>query len=385
MKIYEICVVGAGASGLMFASLAANRFDVIIIDSNKILAPKLKISGGGKCNITNVYCGVENYFCDSKFIEPALLNFSNNDLIEFCHYNDVDTNETKRVVDGQIFCRNSSFLIEMLRKKISNVSLLNATKVLNATKHGDVFEIDLGSSKVVARRLVVASGGVSYPELNASSVGYEIAKKFGHKIIPTVPALVGFTVQSEEFWFKGLSGISIDAKMQIGEKSFEGGLLFAHKGISGPVVLNSSLWWQKGKISINFCPKIKNLYTHLQKNKDKNISNAMNLPKNFMKAFLNKIKIDDKKIAELQQLEIEKLSIIQKYEFSPAGTFGFSKAEVTRGGVCTDEVDPFTMMSKLEPNLYFLGEVLDVTGELGGYNLQWAFSSAKICFDNFGK
>lgn len=385
MKIYEICVVGAGASGLMFASLAANRFDIIIIDSNKILAPKLKISGGGKCNITNVYCSVENYFCDSKFIEPALLNFSNKDLIDFCNFNGVDTSEIKRVVDGQIFCRNSSFLIEMLGEKISNALLLNSTRVLSVVKLGNVFEIDLGSSKVVAKNLVVASGGVSYPELNASSIGYEIAKKFGHKIIPATPALVGFTVQSDEFWFKSLSGISIDAKMQIGKKSFEGGLLFAHKGISGPVVLNSSLWWQKGKISINFCPKIKNLYAHLQKNKDKNISNAMNLPKNFMKAFLNKIKLDDKKIAELQQLELEKISIIQKYEFSPAGTFGFSKAEVTRGGICTDEVDPFTMMSKLEPNLYFLGEVLDVTGELGGYNLQWAFSSAKICFDNFGK
>lgn len=385
MKIYEICVVGAGASGLMFASLAANRFDIIIIDSNKILAPKLKISGGGKCNITNVYCSVENYFCDSKFIEPALQHFSNNDLIDFCNFNGVDTREIKRVVDGQIFCRNSSFLIEMLGEKISNALLLNSTRVLSVVKLGNVFEIDLGSSKVVAKNLVVASGGVSYPELNASPIGYEIAKKFGHKIIPATPALVGFTVQSDEFWFKSLSGISIDAKMQIGEKSFEGGLLFAHKGISGPVVLNSSLWWQKGKISINFCPKIKNLYAHLQKNKDKNISNAMNLPKNFMKAFLNKIKLDDKKIAELQQLELEKISIIQKYEFSPAGTFGFSKAEVTRGGICTDEVDPFTMMSKLEPNLYFLGEVLDVTGELGGYNLQWAFSSAKICFDNFGK
>lgn len=385
MKIYDICIVGAGASGLMFASLASNIFDIAMIDANKILAPKLKISGGGKCNVTNVFCGVENFFGDSKFIAPALQNFSNSDLIAFLRQNGVETNEVKRVVNGQIFCKSSTNLIEMFRAKIDKVSFFNCAKVLGAVKNGDLFEIDLSGQKICAKKLIIASGGVSYPELNATSIGYEIAKNFGHTICAISPALVGFTVQSDEFWFKALSGISIEAQMKIGDKIFEGGLLFAHKGISGPVVLNSSLWWKKGKMAINFAPKIKDLPKHLQKNKDKNISNALNLPKNFMKAFLEKIKLQDKKISQLDLKEIATLCTIQNYEFSPAGTFGFSKAEATRGGVCTDEINAYTMQSNFAPNLYFLGEVLDVTGELGGYNLQWAFSSAKICFDNFGK
>jgi len=195
----------------------------------------------------------------------------------------------------------------------------------------------------------------------------KVASNFGHTIVKTAPALVGFTLQKEQFFFKELS---------VGEHLCKGALLFAHKGISGPAVLDASLYWEKGKIEIDFLPKFswKNL-----KSSKKQISSILPMPKRVTKAFLLQFGMDDK---SGYQCSLEELSILQtlhRYTLAPAGTFGYSKAEVTKGGVCTDEVDGKTMMSKKCEGLYFVGEVLDVTGRLGGYNFQWAFSSAYVC------
>lgn len=217
---------------------------------------------------------------------------------------------------------------------------------------------------------------MSYATIGASSIGYEIAKSFGHSIVTPAPALVGLTVQKDQFWMKKLSGISFNAKLSVADKVLESDLLFTHKGISGPVVLSGSLYWQKGKISLDFLPN-SDLKKLLDKKVKKQISSQIPLPKRFMTEFLESLHVEDNPVYKLTQDEIEKLQVLKHYEFAPAGNFGFTKAEVTKGGVNTDEVDALTFESKLQKDLYFIGEVLDVTGELGGYNFQWAFASAK--------
>ncbi|RUM74355.1 MAG: aminoacetone oxidase family FAD-binding enzyme, partial [Sulfurovum sp.] len=222
----------------------------------------------------------------------------------------------------------------------------------------------------------VASGGLSFPRLGASDIGYRIATHFGHSITRTAPALVGFTVQKEQFFFKELSGASTDVRITVGDQRCSGALLFAHKGISGPAVLDASLYWEKGMIEIDFLPDV-SLDQH--KGSKKNISTLLPLPKRITKAFLLQLGLEDKPFVKLSSDEMGRLESLHHYQFAPAGTFGFSRAEVTKGGVDTGEVDRQTMMSKKIPGLYFVGEVLDVTGRLGGYNFQWAFSSAFVC------
>lgn len=382
MHTYEIAVIGAGASGLMFASQLGGKKKVLIIDANDTFAPKLKISGGGKCNATNEVVTGANYLGDSAFVEKVLSTFGNRDFMKFCKDNLLELKRVDRVVQGQLFCIHSSLIIDLFKKLSGKCEFRFGHKVVDVNKNLDIFEIITDRGNFYAKKLVVASGGVSYPILNATDIGYKIATKFGHKIVQPSPALVGFTVQKDEFWFKQLCGVSLDVKLQVDGKTFFGGFLFTHRGTSGPVVLNASLWWKKGAICLDFLPKIQNIEVFLKPNKNKNISTALPLPKNFVKVFLNKIGLSDNKICDLTKEDFQKLAILKDYTFSPAGNFGFSKAEVTKGGICTDEIDDNNFQSKLCKNLFFIGEVLDVTGELGGYNLQWAFSSAKICGDN---
>jgi predicted Rossmann fold flavoprotein len=211
---------------------------------------------------------------------------------------------------------------------------------------------------------------------------FDIALKFGHTINTLNPALVGFTVQKEQFWFKELSGLSLLVNIFVEDKKIEGSLLFAHKGFSGPAVLTTSLYWKKGKIKIDFLPN-KNLEKLLSGNK--NISTALNLPKRFCIEFLKSIGLDDKPCSKLELKEIEKLKILKNYEFSPAGNFGFSKAEVTKGGISTDNINHKSFESLKQKDLYFIGECLDLTGELGGFNFQIVFAQAFICANKLNK
>lgn len=224
--------------------------------------------------------------------------------------------------------------------------------------------------------MVVASGGLSFKLLGASGIGYDIATHFGHNIAKTAPALVGFTVQKEQFFFKLLSGVSTNVCIKVGSHKCNGDLLFTHKGLSGPAVLDASLYWEKGKIEIDF---LVDFSWKSVRGSKKNITSLLPLPKRVTKAFLIELELKDKPYNMYSEYECEKLCTLGHYTFAPAGTFGYSKAEVTKGGVETFEVDSETMMSKKEEGLYFIGEVLDVTGRLGGYNFQWAFSSAYSC------
>lgn len=340
--MFDIAIIGAGASGLMAASLLKNK-KVALIDSNSKIGEKIKISGGSKCNITNKYLDESYYDGSSELIKNTFKQFDNKKLLQFLNQHKVFPKINEKIVRGTYFCNSSSEVIEMFSKLTTHVKKFLHTKVEEVYYKNDTFFIKTNAEVIQSKKVIVASGGLSYPSLGASDIGYKIARSFGHTITRLDPALVGFTVQPSEGWFKELSGLSVDARIDIGDKELEGKFLFAHKGCSGPVVLSSSLYWKKGTMKVNFLPH-KDSY----------------LPKRVRQ--------------KIKELGVD----AKNYQFAPAGNFGYTKAEVTRGGVVSDEISK-DFESLKQKGLYFIGEVVDVTGELGGYNFQWAFSSSFVC------
>jgi predicted Rossmann fold flavoprotein len=345
--MYDITIIGAGASGLFAASILQKQknLKICIIDKNQKIGAKIKVSGGGKCNITNKYLSQKFYLGDQTLIANSFQEFDNNALLKFLKINNLHPILNEKIVKGTYFCHSSDEVISLFSKLTKGCDFLLENEVLDVDYINEEYFITTNKKKIKSKKLIVSTGGLSYPMLGATDIGYKIAEKFGHKIITPNPALVGFTVQKEQFWFKELSGLSMDVRVKVADKTLEGSLLFTHKGCSGPVILSTSLYWKKGQISIDFAPT-KESY----------------LPKRFKQA--------------IKDLNID----IHNYTFAPAGNFGYTKAEVTKGGVCTDEISS-SFESKLQKNLFFIGEVLDVTGELGGYNFQWAFSSSYVCSD----
>ena len=372
--IRDIVIIGAGASGLMLTSLLKNR-DVLVIDGNLNVGQKVLISGGGKCNITNGKVKPSNYFGNQRFIRNVIKRFDQDRLLKWLGEEGLTPIVRK---NHQYFCENSAKeLLDIFSRKSKKSDFMLNKTVTRVEQVEGGFDIFTNKGTIRAERVVVASGGLSFPKIGASSVGFDIAKSFGHTVTNLTPALVGFTVQPEQAFFKSLSGSSIESvTLSVNNREFNGALLFTHKGISGPVVLNGSLYWEKGKVTIDFIPTV-NLDS--LKSSKKNISRILGLSQRMAKTFLEQLEIEDKTASKLTAEEWKKIESLKDYSFAPAGTFGFSKAEVTKGGVVTDEIDASTMMSRKTDNLYFIGEVLDVTGELGGYNFQWAFSSAYVC------
>ncbi|DAB27649.1 MAG: hypothetical protein A2513_09840 [Sulfurimonas sp. RIFOXYD12_FULL_33_39] len=375
MKIYDVLILGAGASGLVCAAKLDKKLSVAILDVNPKVAQKLKISGGGKCNITNVHVSEYNYDGDSEFISASLNNFSKDDLLNYLHVNGVELELRK---NRYYFCKTSSDeIINILKKDTDYAELLLNRDILHVSKKDAVFEVKTLKDIYKAKIVVVATGGKSYSALGASDIGLKIAKDFGIKVKEFAPALVGLTVQKEQFWMKELSGLSCYVHIKVGNKTLKEELLFAHKGISGPAVLSASLYWQRGNIAIDFLPNDNIL--ELIKDSKKLISSVIPLPKRLSKALLEALHVEDIECKKITADIKQKLEKIHNYEFAPAGNFGFSKAEVCRGGVITDELNSYTLESLDVKDLYFIGEIVDVTGELGGYNFQWAFSSGVTC------
>lgn len=346
--LYDIVIIGAGASGLMAAAHIHHQ-NICVIDSNAKIGAKIKVSGGAKCNITNTFMNTEKFLGDPVFIKPVLERFTQNDLLDFLAQNNVYPNLHPKIVKGTYFCNSSSEVIALFSKITKHCRFRMNTKVLDVQykKEEGNFQIITDQGDIFGKKLIVATGGLSYASLGASDIGFQIAKKFGHTIHKLDPALVGFTVQKEQFWFKELSGLSVDVKITVGSKIVEGKMLFTHKGCSGPAILTTSLYWKKGPIYINFSPNKQSYIPKRMKQKIKELGVAIDL---------------------------------KNYSMSPAGNFGYTKAEVTKGGINTEEIEK-NFESKLQKNLFFIGEVLDVTGELGGYNFQWALSSG-YCLGN---
>ncbi len=356
-------IIGAGAAGLFASRYLPNA---LLLEHNPKPAQKIKISGGGRCNVTNKEISPSHYHCgDSDFVAKVLQNYDNTKLLHFLAKAGCHPVVRKK---GQYFCpRSSSELINILLSHRPKIEL--GCEVMGAKRIEKGFMVYTSKGEFLAKSLLIASGGLSYKKIGASGIGYEIAKSFGHTITPLRPALVGLTVQKEQFWFKQLAGISMRARVEVAGKVFEDDILFTHKGISGPAILNASLYWERGAIILSFLPRLPKLSPH------KIISTQLPLPKRFVKAFLKSIGIEDKKVGELSLEEKKRLGLLCRYPFAPAGTFGYERAEVTKGGVRLQEIAE-DMQSAVMPGLFFAGEVLDVTGELGGYNFQWAFSSA---------
>jgi len=375
MKIYDVLILGAGASGLMCAAELDKKLSVGIVDVNSKIAEKLKISGGGKCNITNVHVSEDNYDGDSEFISVSLNEFSKDDLLEYLQNRGVTPVIRK---NRYYFCRDSSDeIIDILKKETRDADILLNRDILEVKKIDNIFELKSLKGLLKAKKLIVASGGKSFKNLGASDIGVQIAKSFDIKVKEFTPALVGLTVQKEQFWMRELSGLSCYVNIKIDDKILKEDLLFAHKGISGPAVLSASLYWKKGSIVVDFLPN--NNILELIKGSKKLLSSVIPLPKRLSKAILEALRLEDIECKRLTSTIKEELRKIHSYEFAPAGNFGFSKAEVCRGGVETDEINPYSLESLDVDNLYFIGEVVDVTGELGGYNFQWAFSSGVTC------
>jgi len=375
MEIRDVIILGAGASGLMYAAHLDRNLDVAIVDANERCAKKLKISGGGKCNITNKYVDVKNFDGDDEFIRSVLHRFGRDDMLKFLEDNKIELELRK---NRYYFCKRSSEdVINVLKRKTSFVKFYLDTIILDVKKVDELFEVKTNKGTLKSYSLVVATGGESYKNIGASDIGLKIAKSFDIEVKSFTPALVGLTLQKQEFWMKELSGLSCYVNIKVDDRSIKEEMLFAHKGISGPAVLSASLYWKKGNISIDFLPN-KNILDLINGSK-KLISSVIPLPKRLSKALLKAIDVDDIECRKINSKMKEKLVRIHSYIFAPAGNFGFTKAEVSRGGVVVDEIDFETFEAKKVKKLYFIGEVVDVTGELGGYNFQWAFGSGMIC------
>ncbi len=372
----DVLILGAGASGLMCAAELSetSHLRIGVIEGNAQAGKKLGISGGGKCNVTNVRVTSENFLADSEFVTTVFQQFGNEDLLALLQAHAIALELRK---SRYYFCRyGAKEIVSLLLQRAQGVKFFYETTIESVLVVSGGYLVMTNRGEFYARTLVIATGGESYRSIGASAIGLHLAQNLQLRTAPFIPALVGLTLQTEQFWMKSLSGISCNVAITVGSKILEEEMLFTHKGISGPAVLSASLYWNKGEIGIDFLPH-KALHVFL--NTNKLLSTALPLPKRFMKAFLEHIGVEDVPCYRLNEEMLARLQHLKSYRFAPAGNFGFSKAEVSRGGIEVSELHAKSLMSRRYQNLYCIGEVVDVTGELGGYNFQWAFSSAVVC------
>ena len=384
---YDVIVIGAGAAGLMCSIEAGKRKrSVCLIEHTSKIAEKIRISGGGRCNFTNLYSSDRNFISKNiHFSKSAFGKYDQNDFVSLVSKHNIEYYEKKL---GQLFCKKSAReIIEMLISecKDQDIKIKLETSVITISKEKDTYFVKTNKGNFSSKSLVVATGGLSIPKIGATDFGYRIAKQFNLNITNLFPALVPLTFKNDTLEFcKNLAGISINASVAIDKISFEEGLIFTHRGVSGPSILQISSYWKEGKpITINLLPSV-NLYeilTNKRLNSAKtNISNILSefLPKKLATAICDKLNIN-KKISETSNNDLHKLTnFVHNWSIVPDGTEGYKTAEVTIGGVNTNEILSSTMECKKHPGLFFIGEVLDVTGHLGGHNFQWAWSSGFV-------
>lgn len=381
MKNYDVIIIGAGAAGLMCAIEAGKRGrKVCVLDHAKKPAEKIRISGGGRCNFTNIYTAPSNFISRNKhFCKSALKRYTQHDFIDMVAKHGIDYHEKTL---GQQFCDDSAQqIIQMLLDECHNVGV-EIVLECQIKDVQDSFQLVTSVGHYKCESLVIATGGPSIPKMGSSDFAYRFAKTHGLKMITPEAALVPFTFDEEMLAStKTLSGISVDAVVSCNNTSFREGLLFTHRGISGPSILQISSYWNQGdSVCINLAPDtdveemLKDARTsHPKQNIETVISSI--LPKRLAQSVCEWADIHGK-IADLSDKKIKKLSSqINRWTIAPSGTEGYRTAEVTRGGVDTDDVSSKTFESKNVTGLYFIGECLDVTGHLGGFNFQWAWSS----------
>ncbi|MUK27533.1 NAD(P)/FAD-dependent oxidoreductase [Aliivibrio fischeri] len=389
MKKVDVVVIGAGAAGLMCAAEAAKRGrSVLVVDHAKKPGRKILISGGGRCNFTNYDVTATNYVCQNPhFVKSALSQYTNWDFISLISKYGIEFEERDH---GQLFCIDSAKeIVDMLLKEceLVGVNYRYRCEISGIKKTDTGFTLMLDSDELACESLVVATGGLSMPKLGATPFGYQIAEQFGLSMVPTTAGLVPFTLHKEDKEaFSELSGIAIPVVVESENgSSFKENLLFTHRGLSGPSILQISSYWKAGqKVTIDLLPN-DDLSEELDKMRESNpnqsIKNSLAklLPKRVVETLLNKTIFNERSLKQVNSKEQQELcSLLHKWQVLPNGTEGYRTAEVTLGGVNTDELSSKTMESKKVPGLYFVGEVMDVSGWLGGYNFQWAWSSGYV-------
>lgn len=396
---YDVIIIGAGAAGLMCAAIAGQRGrSVLVLDHSNKAGKKILMSGGGRCNFTNYYIEPDRYICHNKhFCKSALSRYTQWDFISLVEKHGIPYHEKQL---GELFCDNkSSDILNMLLDECqtsgseiqlkTRIELIESNETNTNEGNTDLFKLSTNQGNYSCESLVVATGGLSIPTLGATGFGYHLAKQFKLKTYSTRAGLVPFTITDHlKDICSVLSGSSCEVVLECNDQAFRGNMLFTHRGLSGPAILQISSYWNAGDaLTINLLPDI-NLALALREAQHERPKLSL---KKFMSQWLTQ-KMSDQLVdvllphefkqdhpIVLSQLNAEQMDKVAQqfnaWEFIPAGTEGYRTAEVTLGGIDTDEVSSKTMMSKKQPGLYFIGEVLDVTGHLGGFNFQWAWAS----------
>lgn len=384
---FDVIIIGAGAAGMICASEAGKRGRrVLLLDHAEKIAEKIRLSGGGRCNFTNLHARAENYLSGNRhFCKSALAQYGPQDFITLLQKHKIAFHEKKL---GQLFCdKGAEQIIDMLQSECAaaGVVIKNDTSIEKIETRDSDYHIRTNRGEETCASLVIATGGLSIPKIGATKFGHDIARQFDLSVTEMRPALVPLTFQASLLdYCKNLSGVSLDADVSCGKKSFSDGLLFTHRGLSGPSILQVSSLWREGmEIKINLAPQI-DILSFLLDQKDAHPKQdiqtilSTHLPKRLAASICDAQNVTGR-IADLSRKKLETLArAVNDWRITPAGTEGYNKAEVTLGGVDTKELSSKTMESKKHPGLYFIGEVVDVTGQLGGFNLQWSWSSGYV-------
>ena len=382
----DVLIIGAGAAGMMCALTAAGRGrSVMLLDHSSRLAEKIRISGGGRCNFTNLNTKPENYLsANPHFCRSALARYTPQHIIALLDKHGLRHHEKTL---GQLFCDDGSeAIIAMLKHECDAAGARwCAPCTVEEVSHSDAFYVATNRGKLRAHSLVIASGGLSIPKTGATPFGYQIAEKFGIPVVRLKPGLVPLTFAPDEWKaYAGLTGVSLEAVVKCGKQAFRENLLVTHRGLSGPAILQISSYWQQGEtLHINLLPD-RDMEALLleQHGSNKLLSNflALWLPKSFCEVWCaqmeEQLHIADQPLSQYRDKERKQIAQrLHDWQVTPSGTMGYAKAEVTCGGVDTRALSSKTMECTTVPGLYFIGEVVDVTGQLGGYNFQWAWAS----------
>ena len=384
MLRYDVVIVGGGAAGLMCAIEAGKRGRrVLVIERSGQIGKKILISGGGRCNFTNLHVTPGNFLsANPHFCKSALARYRPADFIALVERHGIAYHEKER---GQLFCDLSAKpIVTMLADECrrAGVRIDVNSLVTSVQRDGDGFTIAGSAGPISAASLVIASGGLSIPKMGATNFGYELAKRFGHRIVPTRPALVPLTFRADDLArYQDLTGIGLPVEASCNGQSFSAPMLFTHRGISGPAILQISSYWKAGEeLRINFSPTVDAAEWLLERQRGRPAAELKTVlgeafPKRLAER-LSEVRFESRPLRQYCAAELRQVAAqLQNWAFHPIGTEGYRTAEVTAGGVNTDELSSTTMESKKVPGLYVIGEVVDVTGHLGGFNFQWAWAS----------
>ncbi|WP_152435733.1 NAD(P)/FAD-dependent oxidoreductase [Erythrobacter sp. THAF29] len=385
-KPYDAIVLGAGAAGLMCAARAGQRgLKVAVLEKAEKPGKKILISGGGRCNFTNIEAGPENYLsANPHFAKSALARYTPQDLIDLVEKHGIAWHE-KTV--GQLFCDGSAKqIVQMLLDECPDdlVEVICNAEVTAVERDVGRFAVMASGEVYIAPNLVIATGGPSIPKMGATGFAYDLARQFGLKVVEPRPALVPLTLGGEDVLFRELSGVSAPVVARTGKTSFDEAALFTHKGLSGPSILQISSYWRHGEeIGITFLPQADaDWLLDLKRDKPRaTVRSALreHLPDRLADALAEKLGID-RELGNVPDKALRTAGArLADWRFAPTGTEGFAKAEVTIGGISTAELSSRTMEAEKVPGLYAIGEAVDVTGWLGGYNFQWAWASGVAC------